>query len=359
MSRNTQLVFRDTDYRYGFHCTKHPTYAKTVREVAEGLPYSAFQIYVSNGRAYSLPEYNLRDLEEARHVLEFYDLDLYVHGCLLHNLCGAAKHRKDPKFDSALKRTIDGLTAETDIVAGLGGVGVVVHPNSCHDAKKGLFTASKTIEAVLTKNTVASGELAKSLGITQKEFKRRRRVILENSAQEGSKRGGTLEELAEMINGVDESVRDQVSVCIDTAHAFGAGIYDWGKPSEVRRFYEDFERIVGLRYLKVFHLNDSRCSEKKGSNAYFGSKKDRHENLGLGWIFSDEVAGETDEGSRNEGLKEFLLQAREHGIAIIGEPPATAADGGPGLGRRRDWGVVCQTLEDTEYPLEAVYYPET
>ncbi len=349
-----KLVFHDTDYRYGFHCQKYPTYVETVKRVVNNLPYSAFQIYVSNARSFAGPVYDIDDVMAARKLLEYYNMHLYVHGSLLHNLCGTVKHRKDPKFNFALRRTIDRLTAEVDLVVGIGGKGVIVHPNSCEDMKRGLYTASKTIETVLTKNTVASAELAKALGITQSEFKRKRCVILENSAQEGNKRGGTLKELATMINGVDKSVRNQVGICIDTAHSYGAGIYDWGKPSEVKRFYYDFERIVGLRYLKVFHLNDSRCSEKKGSNAYFGSKKDRHENLLLGWIFSDKI-NPSPEGSRIEGLRKFLLEARKHDIAIIGEPPAKNKDGGPGLGRRRDWDIVCRILEDTEYPLEAAF----
>ena len=350
---NRKLVFIDTDYRYGFHCSKCPTFTETVKRVVETLPFTAFQIYLSSGRSYAPPKCGIDDILCARELIENYQVDLYAHGCLIYNLCGAVKHKKDPRFQTALENTCKGLSIELDIVAGLGGRGVVVHPNSCQDVKKGLYTASKTIEYVLTKNTNLTKSLSKKFKIKPDEFKRSRTIILENSAQEGNKRGGTLEELASMINGVDKKYRNQIKVCIDTAHAFGAGLYDWGKPSETERFYSDFDRVIGLEYLDVFHLNDSRESEKKGSNAFFGSKKDRHENLGLGWIFSDDIGGITDEGSRLEGLKFFLLEARKRGIRIIGEPPSTSKDGGAGLGGYRDWGFVCNVLKDTNFPLES------
>ena len=357
MSRNTRLAFLDTDYRYGYHISKESTLLRTVEKVSRDTPFSAFQTYIASPRAYAPPDCGADDIIATRKALHTYDLNMFIHGCLMYNLCGAANHRKDPKFASALKRTCDGLVTELDIAAGLGCRGVVVHPNSCHDKEKGLFTASQTIENVLTRNTPYSSALAKRLGITQKSFKLERRIILENSAHEGDKRGWSLEELASMINGVREDLRCQIGICIDTAHAFGAGIYDWGRPSEVTRFYDDFDRIIGLEHLYVFHLNDSRCSTQKGKNAYFGSRKDRHENLGLGYIFGDLSFSPSPEGSRMKGLKEFFLQARRLKIPIIGEPPAKSESGGPGLGGRRDWGVVCTLLENTEFPLEKVYLP--
>jgi endonuclease IV len=273
---------------------------------------------------------------------------MFVHGCLIYNLCGAAKHRQDPKFSYNLQRTCEGLIQELDVVAGAGGEGVIVHPNSCHDAAKGLYTASQTIRYVLSKSSKLSKQLSSRLNISPREFIRKRRLILENSAHEGGKRGWNLEELRDMIQGVPEMYREQIGICIDTAHAFGAGIYDFGRPSEIKRFYCDFERVIGLKYLKVFHLNDSMASEKKANNAYFGSCKDRHQNLGLGYIFGDSVSGESDEGSRLRGLREFFDQARKRGISIIGEPPASSQGG------IYDWEVVRELLKDSEYPLERV-----
>ena len=153
-----------------------------------------------------------------------------------------------------------------------------------------------------------------------------------------------MEDIRDILKEVPDNLRSQVKVCIDTAHGYGAGIYQWGDPSEITKFYKDFDKIVGLEYLEVFHLNDSRRSEKKANNAYFGSKKDRHENLGLGYIFDDS-------NGVSEGLKEFFLQAYKRKIPIIGEPPSKTDAGDEGPGWLRDWPYVCDLLKDTKYPI--------
>ena len=314
-------------------------------------PMTALQICISNNRSKAPPNCEIGDILATRKLLEERGLYLCIHGCLIYNLSGATNHRKDPKFHASLKSTCDSLVRELDIGAGLGS-GIVVHMGSCKDKKKGKFTMARTIEYVLTRGTPFTKKLAKSLSLPEAQLKERRMIILENSAGEGEKLGSTLPEIGEIIDSVDDKVRSQVKVCIDTAHAFGAGIYDWGLPSEVERFYQDFEEHIGLKYLEVFHLNDSRQSSEKGKNAFFGSKKDRHENLGKGYVFGDKHGSPSEEGSRIEGLKEFMLQAYSRGIPIIGEPPAKTKHGQEGLGGRRDWGFICDVLKDTKHPLQ-------
>nr|QBK86319.1 MAG: AP (apurinic) endonuclease family 2 [Marseillevirus LCMAC102] len=349
----SRLVFRDTNYKYGYHSKKNPTLAKTV-ECKIDTPMTAMQIYIGNRGSKAPCSCNIEDTLCARTALQEHEIYLCIHACLQYNLAGTVNHRHDSNFESALKSTCNGLVKELDIGAGMG-VGVVVHIGSCKDKKQGIYTIARTIESVLTRDTVESVQFAKAFGITRDEFKTRRRVILENAAGEGNKIGSTLEEIATIITEVQKDLRSQIKVCIDTAHAFGAGIYDWGLPSEVKKFYKDFDEIVGLEYLEVFHLNDSRCSEKKANNAFFGSKKDRHENICLGYIFSDKLGKKSPEGSRVKGLKEFFLQAYVRGIKIIGEPPAKTVDGEPGPGGRRDWGIICDILKSTKYPLEEIF----
>lgn len=344
-----RVIFTNEEYRYGFHVQKYPSLAYTVEHVAKSTPYTVFQTYLGNPRSSSVNNSSVEDILNARSLLKKYDLKMFVHGALTYNLCGSTNHKKDAQFSYNLKKTCDGLVNELDIVAGMEGSGVVVHPNSCHDVDKGLFTASKTVEAVLTRNTVLSGKISKKLNISLNDFKKKRSIILENSAHEGGKRGWSLEELSIIIKGVPLELQDQVGVCIDTAHAFGAGIYDFGKPSQVILFYKDFDRIIGLKHLRLFHLNDSMCSEKKANNAYFGSHKDRHQNLGLGYIFGNDVGGETEEGSRMNGLKEFFHQAEIHSIPIVGEPPSSSGGG------EYDWFVVKNLLRDTKSPLQFEY----
>jgi deoxyribonuclease-4 len=96
-------------------------------------------------------------------------------------------------------------------------------------------------------------------------------AVLENTAGQGSNLGFTFEQLSCIISEVEDKSR--VGVCFDTCHAFAAG-YDLGTEEGFDQTFEQFERIIGFRYLRGMHLNDS----KKG----LGSRVDRHENLGKG-----------------------------------------------------------------------------
>ncbi len=97
--------------------------------------------------------------------------------------------------------------------------------------------------------------------------------VLETTSGQTNKIGGSFEELAAIIEQVKDKSR--IGVCIDTCHIFAAG-YDISSPKGWTRTAAEFERIIGLDYLKGMHLNDSK--------ERLGSKSDRHENIGKGQI---------------------------------------------------------------------------
>lgn len=97
--------------------------------------------------------------------------------------------------------------------------------------------------------------------------------MLEATAGQGSSIGYTFEQLRKIIDQVDE--KDRMTVCIDTAHIFAAG-YDIKDPGNYEKVIKDFDDIVGLERLKCFHMNDSKKP--------LGSKVDRHEHIGKGFI---------------------------------------------------------------------------
>lgn len=330
-------------HRYGFHTLKLPSLFRTVERVWRCFPYNTMQIYIASGRSYTPPKCDFDDVVRARQFLVDHDMWLCIHGCLLYNLCGSVNHSKDDHFSRNLTNTINNFSLELDIGAGLGCGGVVIHPNSCKDKSRGLKQISETIETVLTRDTPITRGLAKKLGISKDDLKKQRLILLENCAGEGTKRGQDFEELKSMIVQVPEHLQPQIKICIDTAHAFGSGMVDFGVKENTIQFYKDFDECIGLEHLGCFHLNDSRRSESKKKNAFFGSKKDVHENLGLGYIFGTP--------ERLSSLETFFDMARKHNIPIIGEPPAKNEDGSPGLRGKLDWVVVRHVLEDTKYPL--------
>ncbi len=103
------------------------------------------------------------------------------------------------------------------------------------------------------------------------------RVItcLEITAGQGSSLGYRLEHLASIIEQVDD--RSRLGVCLDTAHLLAAG-YDF-RGRKYAAFRKDVEKIVGLERVKVLHLNDSKKD--------VGSRVDRHEHIGLGYVGDD------------------------------------------------------------------------
>lgn len=98
-------------------------------------------------------------------------------------------------------------------------------------------------------------------------------AVIENTAGQGSNLGHSFEQLAQIIDGVEDKSR--VGICIDTCHMFAAG-YDIRSQESCLSVFNLFDKIVGNRYLKAMHLNDSKTK--------LNSRVDRHESLGKGEI---------------------------------------------------------------------------
>lgn len=101
-------------------------------------------------------------------------------------------------------------------------------------------------------------------------------LLLEATAGQGSSVGCTFEELAYILERTKQKI--PIGVCVDTCHIFVAG-YDIRTPEAWDRTLNEFERIIGLKYLRAFHVNDSLKE--------LGSRVDRHATLGNGKIGID------------------------------------------------------------------------
>lgn len=100
-------------------------------------------------------------------------------------------------------------------------------------------------------------------------------ICLETMAGKGSELGKSFEEIKAIIDGV--KLKNKIGVCMDTCHLNDAG-YDL---SDFDTILEKFDNIVGLNYLKVIHINDSKNVK--------GAHKDRHDNIGIGSIGFDKL----------------------------------------------------------------------
>lgn len=122
-------------------------------------------------------------------------------------------------------------------------------------------------------------------------------LVLENTAGQGTNVGNTFEQIAEIIDQVEDKRR--IGVCIDTCHAFAAG-YDLKSPEGFEQTWQTFASTIGFDYLKGMHLNDSKKT--------VGSRVDRHESLG--------------QGAMGMGVfQRIMADARFDGIPLILETP--------------------------------------
>ena len=100
-------------------------------------------------------------------------------------------------------------------------------------------------------------------------------ICLETMAGKGSELGKTFEEIKSIIDGI--KLKNKIGVCMDTCHLNDAG-YDL---TDFDKILDDFDKIVGLNYLRVIHINDSKNK--------VGAHKDRHDNIGIGHIGFDRL----------------------------------------------------------------------
>lgn len=127
-------------------------------------------------------------------------------------------------------------------------------------------------------------------------------TLLENMAAGGNIIGTTFEDLRNTIEHIEDKTR--VGVCLDTCHAFAAG-YDLRSPEAFKATLKQFDDIVGLKYLRALHINDSK--------APFESHRDLHANIGTGYL----------------GLRAFHNVVNEPhfiGLPLVLETPTTNTD---------------------------------
>lgn len=152
---------------------------------------------------------------------------------------------------------VDFLRSEIERTEAIGAKQIVLHPGA--HLKEGADVGIKKIIEGL--NEVITPE-------------QNVQIALETMAGKGSECGRSFEELAMIFDGV--TLNEKLSVCFDTCHTHDAG-YDI-----IHNFdgvLEEFDKIVGIDRLKVLHINDSKNER--------GAKKDRHENIGFGYIGFD------------------------------------------------------------------------
>jgi deoxyribonuclease-4 len=171
-----------------------------------------------------------------------------VHAAYLINLAS-------PKKD-LWEKSISALKSEYQRCDRLGAEYLIFHPGS--------HTGSGLENGIQ--------KIARALNIIFAEVESETMILLENTAGAGTSIGEGFSQLKAIIDQVDQSNR--LGVCIDSCHAFTAH-YNLAEKNGLEELISDFDNILGLEQLKVFHLNDSKfdCCTNKDEHAHIGEGK--------------------------------------------------------------------------------------
>jgi len=209
----------------------------------------AIQIFTKNQRQWSAKDYTEEEVKEYFKNLKKTKIKkVCAHSSYLINLASPN--------EEIFKKSVSAFIDDLERCKTLKIPFEVIHPGSHlgEGVDKGIERIIKGINLVFEK--------VKGVG-----------VALETVAGQGSNIGFKFEQLREIIDGIKE--KDRIFVCFDTAHTFEAG-YDIRNKNGFKKVLNEFDKIIGLEKLVIFHLNDSKSDLK--------SNVDRHENIGKGLL---------------------------------------------------------------------------
>lgn len=241
---------------------------------AEEIGAETVQVFVSNPRGWAT---NAGDPQQDARMRERTDLPVFVHAPYLINL-------GTPSEETAAK-SVRSLEHALRRSAQIGARGTVVHTGSAVSGGRETGLA-RTRERLLP--------LLEELGEDVPP------VLLEPMAGQGQVLCATIDDLAAYLEALEWHPR--LGVCLDTAHMFAAG-HDVSTVEGMRTALDLFGEVVGADRLGVVHCNDSK--------AECGSCKDRHENIGAGYIGA-------------EPFGELFRHPVSAGVPLVAETPGPA-----------------------------------
>lgn len=221
-------------------------------ENALDIGANCFALFIRSQRKWTsppMPETEAEKFMTALKASEIKPEHVVVHGSYLINLANPDSAKREQSYQ--------GLLDEMGRCQKLGLPIYNIHPGSAVDGS----TVEEAIKNIAECINKAHETCSKVM------------VVIETMAGQGRSVGSTFEEVHQIIQMIKR--QDLVGVCLDTCHIFAAG-YDIRTEKAYSETMNQFDRIIGLKYLKAIHLNDS-----KGE---LGCRKDRHENIGKGAI---------------------------------------------------------------------------
>lgn len=234
----------------------HVSFSKKglLNAVEEAISYGSTSFMVYTGAPQNTRRKPMEEqfVEEGFEIMKKYGIDdIVVHAPYIINL-GSYK-------PNTFELAVSFLQEEIKRAEYVGAKNIVLHPGAYtdKDAEYGINRIAEGLNEVLHAGQTVN-------------------IALETMAGKGSEIGRTFEELAAIIDKV--KLNDKLTVCFDTCHTHDAG---YNLIDDFDGVMEEFDRVVGLDRLAVFHINDSKN--------FRGAAKDRHAPLGSGLIGFDAI----------------------------------------------------------------------
>jgi deoxyribonuclease IV len=217
---------------------------------ALAIEAEAMQIFIGSPQSWKSPNPSGEDVKSFLSGVKSNRLGpVFVHASYLVNLASGSKEN--------LTKSVENLSLGLQLSDAVGAQGLIFHPGSGGKStyKEALARFLHSLDAVLG------------------DYSGRCKLLMEVCAGQGETLGAKFSQFKDILSAFKYDKR--LGVCWDTCHLFNAG-YDIASSKGLKATIDEFEREVGFEWLHCIHANDSKNP--------LGARKDRHENIGQGYI---------------------------------------------------------------------------
>lgn len=264
----------NNNLHFGAHVSIRHGYEEAAK-FAHSIGGKSFQYFPKNPRGLTVKKFNATDAARCKQYCLEQDIQSIAHTPYPTNL--AVDAEASPEL---FQRTVDSLSNDLEIAEACGTIGVIVH----FGTYKGNDPLQGYQSIIHCLNTVLHSWEGSAL------------LLIENQSGEHSRIGMTFEELVQIRKLC--RYPEKIGFCLDTCHAFASGLWD---PSKSDAWVAKGKELDYWKDLHAVHLNDSKHP--------FGSYRDRHANIGTGYI-------------GKEGFQTLLQYDPFHGIPLVLETPS-------------------------------------
>lgn len=286
----------------GLHTSITPSIIHALK-YAQALGATAIQIFTGSTISTSLKQKHKISHEEITEIhkyLAITKITIAIHAVYSLNFCS------HPANSARIRYAQTNLIYDLEFAHKIGAKYVVLHLGN--QMKLPLSEALDNMISNIVYILNKTANTASSVTLT-----------LETSASQGTQIGKTLPTLSDLfhkiIHKLSTTQQTRLGICVDTAHIFASG-YDITTPTGIQNYITEFTDTIGIKYLRLIHLNDSRNM--------LNSHLDRHEGLGDGYLF-----GKTTPDTYLLSLKHLITFANTRQIPVILETHRAGSETNP------------------------------